>query len=506
MSASIGSRASNAGIELSMSTLTKKQHFVPRWLLARFACPDSPRREHVMCVRKGGYAFRAKVESVGYGNNFYGQSSNGVEASLAKEVDGIGADLLRQLDDGLDPAMVSEKLASLVYVLFVRTKSLRDRFTRTTTDLIEHYSGAVADGQWNFALKHQLVTSFDSELEWAVRLSLDDRLGKIPRYMIRALGWKLLNQGGAKILETVPSLAQHALSLLKPREISERGHIQGMMRLMSAETSAAISAFRAMRWRLMRHSIPEIVLGDGVVLRLDQTGLSEEEPSTVCLPISPHSILLGERAEPISLDVATFNLLSAACSTDAYYAAECKESHAELVDHIGTNNGLLSPTSIKTIIADAVHHLGHPPSIPTLSSRGKVPPFVVEGVGANRDAVAYFRNGIKLRVAEVRDWVVSSDTLAEDVSRLWHAPSDIVAGYAVIEDLPADRLRMTVHHVLPISFEGASGEWCAGVGGMVGVARGAPIATVFVSRTQTPCVVMCRDTNAWSAACSSWPS
>lgn len=459
-----------------------------------------------MCVRKGGHAVRAKVESVGYGNDFYGKSANGVEASLAMHVDGVGADLMRRLDVGLDPAAVSETISSLVYVLFARTKSLRDRFSRTTADLIHHYSEAVDGDQWNLVLRHQLVSSFDSELERTVRRSLDDSVGRIPRYMIRALGWKLLCQDGAEVVETVPSLIRHALHLLKPNEIAERGHVQGMQRLMSAEPGVARRAFQEMRWRMVQYERPEVVLGDGVVLVLDDKDTSEEDPSTVCLPISPNCVLLGERAEPISLSVADFNRLSASCSSDAYYAAVCEESHAELADLIGTKRGVLSQETVENIVADAVREPAVSSSLPSLNPRGGVPPFVIECVGADQLMTGIFQSAIKWRVAELPDWVVSRDTLAADVARLWQAPSDIVAGYAAVEGLPARRLKLTVHHVLPISFTAANGEWCAGVGGMVGVGRNAPIATVFVSRTPTPLVTMCRDTSAWSLACQSWPT
>lgn len=333
----------------------KRNHFVPRWLLRRFACADSKDRDQIWLFRTTGKPFRTHINNAGSGNYFYGDPANGLEDLLAK-IDDRDSGVLAAIERATDLTPHAEAICRMVRLLSIRTRSLREKFTDTGKDVLAMLEESTNDPEAEQLLRAHLSSSFEAEFEktWANQPALVRRM--LSKDQARALARAELEQ--TDLRATAARVLGEVRDKVPWDEAAERGHVNGLLQLLrQAEVEPVPDGWRRLAWQVVRMPAPTLVLGDCAVFAV-RGGLPEiiagadavHEPSGLCMPIAPDALLVGVvPGQCFPNEAGAINDASVSHSFDSFFAPAVTDDTRSLIGRLGAVRGVLPPEDMREI-------------------------------------------------------------------------------------------------------------------------------------------------------------
>lgn len=308
-------------------TSRKRHHYVPRFLLARFASRREGKKSWVWQISHDT-AVEISTRDAAVSEHFYGRDAT-IEDPLGP-LETAYAAALRRLDSGESPEAHRQTLRELLWTLVIRGKSLRDQFARFGSQMARSTVASLAGEPGRRALQASLDNQFDEQL--------DDMLAAIPpdlahvralfdspeaREQLRALAGQMIDRGDLSSL--IGTLFNDEVVEKAGEDAARRGQLKGMGRMIHEGVSP--SAFDPVAWDVVRFPSAALLLGDTCVIGSDESGDTgsmlrmSDRWNAVYLPISPSAVLVGWRTERGALlDEHRLALASWELSEDYVYA------------------------------------------------------------------------------------------------------------------------------------------------------------------------------------------
>lgn len=333
----------------------KRNHFVPKWLLRRFACPDSRDRDQIWLFRGSGKPFRTHINNAGSGNYFYGDPNNGLEEILAK-IDDRDSTVLATIERSTNLLPHAEAICRMVRLLSIRTRSLREKFTDTAMDLFAMLEDSAGNPASEPLMRAHMASIFDAEFEktWEKQPAIVRTL--IPKGKARALARVEMEK-----MDLRAAMAQ-VFGAVRDKipwdEAAERGHVNGLLKLLQqAESEPVPDGWRRLVWQVVRMPTRALVLGDcaAFAVRGEAPAIlagadAGKEPAGLCMPIAPDVLLVGVvQSQCFPSDVATINDASVAHSFDSFFASEATGAALSLMARLGASRGVLPQEQMREI-------------------------------------------------------------------------------------------------------------------------------------------------------------
>jgi hypothetical protein len=249
-------------------------------------------------LRTSGKPFRTHINNVGSGNYFYGDPGNGLEDILAR-IDDRDSGVLTVGERDADLSPHADAICRMVRLLSIRTRSLREKFTCTATDLFAMLEASADDPEAEPLMRVRLESIFDAQFEkvWdkqptVVRTS-------VPKEKARALARVNLQKTDLR------SAMSQVFGMVKGKipwnDVSGRGHVNGLLKLLQqAESDPVPEGWRRLVWRVVMMPSKALVLGNCAALAvrgeppsLIASANAGMDPAGLCMPKAPHALLVG---------------------------------------------------------------------------------------------------------------------------------------------------------------------------------------------------------------------
>lgn len=336
-------------------------HYVPNLLLRRFASrteDGKKKKAWIWCFQTGREPLETSTRNVGAKNDFYGKGSD-VEEKLAP-IEGKYAEVLRRLDDGLDPNLVAADLREMVFQFALRTQAFRVEFPEIFEEILRSLGGTMTEENLRAAMEFKLKTDGKQLISAAIR-KLPLRI-RLPVYVLR-----LIPAFRRALEKKLVDLAIGRMPIFH-HEVMKRFEGNGEIAMMArnsqikriSENLNAPEKLRPYDWQVVTVSDGSIILGDAVVIAVDKSGESGSlfrfgtMWDTIYLPISKKSYLVARSDQGSEvLDFRTLNYFSARLSSDEIFASENTAYEQMLAEEIGAGDYARSSAEIKEDLAKA---------------------------------------------------------------------------------------------------------------------------------------------------------
>jgi Protein of unknown function (DUF4238) len=287
---------------------TKNQHYLPRFLLNRFASRSKGEEYFTWCFHKGRNPYEPNTKGIAAERFFYGKSTEtSIEAELGIREDDYST-LLREVSStGNIKADQALKLAELIANLLIRTRHLRIGFSQSfehlTRDVIQT---ALQDPRIKRLISVAANVAFPSNQESTNR----------EKYVLDELH-KAINLESH--IKKLPDLAKKAqVSALENRHPQRTGQLAGLI------------------WKVDQRQ--HLILGDIGLIVYDKTRerfkpgttFDHEGNEYLLLPIDPSTLLVGStNSDPFKIDDERINVASSTLSEKFFISStkSIKESY-----------------------------------------------------------------------------------------------------------------------------------------------------------------------------------
>jgi len=333
-------------------TKPKGQHFLPRFLLGRFASRTKRGQSYVFLFRRGERQVEANVSNVAKARYFYGDpATSALEEKLAGE-ESVWASLVERLvrtGEVLGPDV--SVISNMVVNLTVRGRNFRDG----TNAAFEKVFSQVEDSI--LALPRQYLRS---ELEKMLP-------GVLENPEVRARVGHLSNDQRRLLLDTfariVPWDSAKAAavenfrvlrSMASEQQIVANSHRNSLYKLF--EGCARAEDLATLEWRVERATCDRMILGDVATVgraagssTFQNVMTLEGVPALICLPISSDAVLVGSQigcVEP--LDFRAINLASVELSRSFFVSSQNSQMESAYRERLGDRSELLTEEDIES--------------------------------------------------------------------------------------------------------------------------------------------------------------
>lgn len=345
----------------AVSNKPKRHHYIPQYLLRRFASRSVRDRYWVWQFRTGSRPAEVVTRDAAVSTQFHGSSENNIERRLS-ELEGRQANLLRQLDAGVEPARLASELRDLIWSLAFRTRSLREKFILAAGNFVDELRGLSGD-----SLRKLIEHELDSRLEEYLKPVLK-QVSNEQRQMVYSMLRDPCNRMEL-ISRCLPGdqVARNQLGelckILSPtlRPAANNGHVQALDRLLSSEALAP-PVFEVSQWEVRRYGSNAVVLGDQVVVGVSQEGVTgvlgqfTAELGCVVLPISHEAVVVGASRgfSTQFLDAEFVNRASSKHAFDTLFASDNRPSVLALHELVGTSRDILGSCGVHDIVQEMI--------------------------------------------------------------------------------------------------------------------------------------------------------
>lgn len=338
----------------------RRNHYVPQVLLRRFASRTDGKKSWVWQTSEDKRSVEISTRDAAVGSFFYGSSPGSVEEAFGPIEAEFGR-VLKSIDAGEPVDSFGQELRRFVYLLFIRTKALREQFADAADVAVKKFVESATPNRLGEAVRRELDTSFEECLAKAVSsLPVPQRktflaLASTPR-LREAI--KAHAVGGIKHLDTF-SLMDSLLSAAEDGlpTAAQDGQINALAKLLSEAHTP--ETFSPTHWDVQVRDAGRFILGDccaiaesadgqfGSILRFGKDWHS------VFLPVSPKHLLVGCRGDrPGPLDYDKIDQISAGLSRSYVYSAESTSNVRALAQRIGQEDALITAADIDSIMGE----------------------------------------------------------------------------------------------------------------------------------------------------------
>lgn len=328
----------------------KRNHYIPKFLLKRFAAEEPSSSPRVWQYRSGSHPKLVGVAHAGVSSYFYGEPDNGVEDDLSR-VESTQSPVLDSILKGDDPQAFEPVLAEFAWYMSYRTANIRSSFGAS----VEHGINGLVESASSDDAREAMGRHLDAELDRLVeRLLTDSALPPETAVVFRSLYPNLrptiLEQIRSEIANTDMSayFANFFQMMSEQAPVTnalQTGHVNAMSRALTGEHE--LTRFSGAMWRCVEFDSNDLVLGDGVVIARNRAGESAHplrygaDWYTLWIPISPSRLLIASReaADNPDLSPELVNECSASLATQCFFASQSTPNE----DHLATQIGIRQP-------------------------------------------------------------------------------------------------------------------------------------------------------------------
>lgn len=338
----------------------RRNHFIPRFLLSRFASRREGRKSWVWQISRDGSGIEISTRDAAVAKDFYGGPVTGVEDDFEKAEQQY-SQALSAIESGGKIEDYRDTLRELVWTLAIRTRALRHQFTETvanlTNKIVESVSSRSAQDTLIEGVRARLLGKFEEELsilpsELRAAARRDFERSKLHDEMLQAIE--------DLVRSPFPQVAFGRIrDMMRTQGVLEKavedGQIQGLSRLLN-ETRVPES-FLPAQWELCKVEPPQaFILGDTCVVAVTGEGRacsllqSNDTWEILYLPISRSRVLVAGRHILGTLwQPEEINRASAELSSSHIYCSEATDVTRGLASLIGNKAVFLSDAEISEI-------------------------------------------------------------------------------------------------------------------------------------------------------------
>lgn len=326
----------------------RKQHFIPQALQRGFGVAKG-KKTQVYVFKKGQEPYYSSTEGVAAQRDFYSGPSD--EQSLDDKITTYESTVLAPAVAALREAPAgpidSHVAAAVVVHLSIRSAFVRGSFSAATTEMLEHFTGAMRSNETVRALLEIDSLKSESMLVKLIEEDILSRFGAIPEIGRSALAKIVHFRAREKFPQVLPGLSAMILKQLgtlveKIPEMISGGHSKALG--TNLEPSRRVAHLKAMSWKIVAAEPPiHFVLPDCLAVGSKMSDFEEMEPYSllsdeelvgVVMPVSSSKVLVGCFGNP-ELDAASLNRSFAQCSLEFFISSQADAQTAESAQLIG---------------------------------------------------------------------------------------------------------------------------------------------------------------------------
>ncbi len=334
----------------------KNQHFLPQFLMRRFATKAGEGKnatfKTIVHHRARGISQPTNVSTLGAQKHFYSKPGPGTLDDDIDRMENIYAPLLERIvgAGAISPEDVP-LVCSLVAHLIVRSKRLR-RFAEELQQGAAEYTRRVATSPLLFqAVYDRIDDKMLGESLLAEMKTKGIRLGPLEfcRAMVVARGLAAQQRhddqarlsSGAMIMAAADELARAA------KEQAETLHKKVLKKAI--DPAPRRTALAKLTWTIVPVEGQALVLADAPVMAFLSSGLpqdalgGEEEPVCVVLPVSPAVALVGRSGASGVPTAEDINLASSLFADEFFIAMHASQETERLMGFLGTGRKPVEP-------------------------------------------------------------------------------------------------------------------------------------------------------------------
>ncbi|TAL16796.1 DUF4238 domain-containing protein [bacterium] len=344
----------------------RRQHYIPKMLLKRFASRTRKKNSLVWCFSKSKEPFEPNINNVAVSAWFYGKEGD-IENFLSNMENRASLAIDAILHHGDDPNNHLDSIIPFLWLMHWRTLSLREAGV-VSGSLFMESMGQTMFGQTNNALMERLLLL---ELE----TNLDSYLKDFPQTHHSTIKALLSNpETKTKMIaflrdHAIPVMGQHWAGVCDrmPEQLKDSisQSMNGAVREMINSGKTHPDNFVPSRLRIQRDASNSFILGDSCIFCSDADGkvfgvsrAREKDWSEIYLPISDSCVLIAERGDTNakhSFSTQEINELSAKMSTECIFASDRK--HLPLSNFIGQMSLLMDATEVNELSENTLRDL-----------------------------------------------------------------------------------------------------------------------------------------------------
>lgn len=360
----------------------KKNHIIPKWLQKGFASRVNGENVFTWAYRKNSEPFETNTDNSIVENYFFGKKG---ELNADDEMTDIEAYKLSPLmnklrDESLDFANLKTEIAELVAHFSIRTKFIRESFTKISKQMIggmkeiltneDNIENVMLNPPTSFLeaqIDDVLENSKDEELTTAIEIF--DLLGFEKEDVKKALtqltksflsNEETKNEIGDSLKELFSQTFDES-NPLYPQSIRE-GHNKSLAENTIPLTR--VKKYEEFDW-FVYNTDSSVILGDEACI-FRETGEKRFKPSCdiektaqVYLPISSNQILIGtDNQDEIEIDVKILNEAIARCSYEQFISSEKSDDKLSLIEFIGVDSYIASEEEVTKELDEIRNNFG----------------------------------------------------------------------------------------------------------------------------------------------------
>lgn len=332
-----------------MANQKKRNHYIPRVLLNRFASWSDKKRGKfkTWCYSKEWGTKELSTKDVALGTHFYGKE--GILEDRLSGIEGELGSILVKIDEGRPIREFEKFLSEYAWVQSLRTRSFRVRVTRTISDLMTRLADAL-DGEDSKTLLRmqgeQLLKEEVSKLT-PEQLALAQTKFGMPAADVASIFLTMMVESGHLSNFMQSGLRFLSQSTHLPEAMGD-GLNKGISKMIEGEKLSPDN-FRA-SWTVANFVENDLILGDSCIIaeRSDATWQPVSDAvnwSVLYFPINPNRCLIGCREGAIpsaTVDRDSLNHASATCSIQQFFSPVKEQRLLNLVSVIDSSTDVLS--------------------------------------------------------------------------------------------------------------------------------------------------------------------
>ena len=340
----------------------RRHHFIPRFLLNRFASRSEGKKHWVLQIGGDGTVREVSTRDAAVSSRFYGEEQAGVEDGLVPHETEF-AETLRLVDQGENPNRLADSLRRVVWLTAVRTRAMRGQLARTGEQVIPMIPALLGTE----GMKLSILREVRDRLEELLRIEAE-KASPVERAEILALlsdsrQLEQAKQASSEIVRRgyLGDLASAMVEQLSGENIlatsSRGGQIGGLTKLL--EKDQAPEWFDPADWQVIEGSPGSVILGDACVAARSASGqnrsilMLKEDWESVYFPISSSTVVVAKRDPTVtSMKPRLVNEASARLSESYIYAADLLAVPPSLPSLIGTGSPFLDSDDLEALLED----------------------------------------------------------------------------------------------------------------------------------------------------------
>lgn len=341
---------------------TRRQHYIPRMLLKRFASRSKKSNRFILCIGKSGKHFESSINKVGVSTWFYGKEGD-VENFLSDMESRASSALDDILLKNYNPNAHLDSLIPFLWLMHWRTLSIREAAADVGSNLFASLGQAMFGGENSEIMDSLIIQGIHEELK------------NIPPELRKTAETFFLSPAGrSKMLDALHSVAFPAMgetwSDVCDRESGRLKETIGKslieaVRKMIGTGKTHPDNFAPSRLRVQWDAPGSFILGDSCTFCVSANGevfgvarATDKEWAEIYLPIAHNCVLVAERGNtgPLKkLSTQEINEQSSKLSTECLFASDKK--HISLSGLIGQMSLLMEAEETKAISKKALQEL-----------------------------------------------------------------------------------------------------------------------------------------------------